>query len=140
VTASWGTAGYRRAVFQTLHAVERRQALTGSVVDDDGRARGLVHVPAPGGPGLDVRLQASIASIVAPLVRAHLEAAPGGNAVEAGVVVDVEPVQVSVTALRRGFVDVAGVFSADVARLSRTFHFDQTRPPEPRELSAPEPA
>lgn len=102
--------GHRRGLFSTFHLVERRRALVGSAVDGGG----LVHVPAPGGPSLDVRLEASILDAVAPLVRLHLEPSPGANAVEVGTVFDLDPVQVSVSVIRRGFVDVGGVFDADV--------------------------
>jgi hypothetical protein len=102
--------GHRRGLFSTFHLVERRRALVGSAVDGGG----LVHVPAPGGLSVDVRLEASILDAVAPLLRLHLEPSPGANAVEVGTVFDIDPVQVSVSVIRRGFVDVGGVFDADV--------------------------
>lgn len=107
ITGSYGSPGFRRSVFSTLHLVERRSALVGASVDDGG----LVRVPAPGGPGLDVRLEASVFDVAAPLLRLHLEDAPGGNTAEAGVVVDADPVQLSASLLRRGFTgaDVVGV-------------------------------
>jgi hypothetical protein len=104
--------GYRRGLFSTFHLVERRQALAGSVVDGGG----VVHVPAPGGVGLDLRLDASVLDAVAPLLRLHLEPAPGANALEVGVVVDIDPVQLSLSATRRAFVDIAGVVDSDLGR------------------------
>ena len=104
--------GYRRGLFSTFHLVERRQALAGSVVDGGG----VVHVPAPGGVGLDLRLDASVLDAVAPLLRLHLEPAPGANALELGVVVDIDPVQLSLSATRRAFVDIAGVVDSDLGR------------------------
>jgi len=101
---------HRRGVFSTFHLVERRQALLGSVVDGGG----YVHVPAPAGADVDLRLQASILDVVSPLLRVHLEPAPGANAVEAGVVVDLDVVQVSGSVIRRGFVDLGGVVDGDV--------------------------
>lgn len=131
LTGSYGSAGWRRGLFSTLHLVERRAALVGATDDNTqefvrgagisgGGSGGLARVPAPGGPGLDARLEASAFDVVAPLLRLHLEEAPGGNAAEAGVVVDVDPVQVSLSLLRRGFVDVtgdAGVIGLDVDRV-----------------------
>ncbi|MDP2342237.1 MAG: hypothetical protein Q8O67_14870 [Deltaproteobacteria bacterium] len=107
LTGTLGTAGQRRGLFSTLYLVERRAALVGASVDGGGIAR----VPAPPGAGLDARLEASVFDVVVPLVRLHLEPAPGANAAEAGVVVDVEPVSVSLSLLRRGFsgVDVVGL-------------------------------
>lgn len=107
LTGSWGQPGYRRSVFSTLHLVERRSAIAGASVDDGG----LLRVPAPGGPGFDVRLEASVFDVAAPIARLHLEAAPGGNTAELGVVVDADPVQVSASLLRRGFLgaDVVGL-------------------------------
>lgn len=105
------SAGHRRGLFSTFHLVERRQALAGSVVDGGG----VVHVPAPGGVGLDLRLDASILDTVAPLLRLHLEPSPGANALELGVVVDLDPVQLSVSATRRAFVDVASLVEPDLA-------------------------
>jgi len=104
--------GHRRGLFSTFHLVERRQALAGSVVDGGG----VVHVPAPGGVGLDLRLDASVLDAVAPLLRLHLEPSPGANALELGVVVDLDPVQLSLSATRRAFVDVAGVVDVDLVR------------------------
>jgi hypothetical protein len=123
-TGSWGSPGFRRAPFSTLHLVERRRALVGATnaaVGDadadpagDPQPGGVLRVPAPGGLGVDVRVEASAFDAVLPLVRVHTGPAPGENVVEAGVVVDVDPVRVSVVALRRGWVDAAGIVSADL--------------------------
>ena len=112
VTGSYGMPGFRRSVFSTLHLVERRAALAGASID----GAPLLRVPAPGGPGLDVRLEASVFDVAAPILRLHLEDAPGGNTAEAGVVVDVDPLQVSASLLRRGFTgaDIIGLDGADV--------------------------
>lgn len=105
-----GSGGYRRGVFSMLHLVERRRALLGSIVDRGG----LVHVPAPGGVGGDLRLQASILDAVAPLLRLHLEPAPGANAIELGIATAIADVSVSASVIRRGFVDVGGIVDGNV--------------------------
>ena len=111
VTGSVASEAQRRGLFSTLWLVERRAALLGASVDGGG----VTRVPAPAGLGLDARLEASVFDVAAPLLRVHLEPAPGANALEAGVVIDVEPVAVSLSILRRGFsgVDVVG---ADLRR------------------------
>lgn len=106
------SAGHRRGLFSTFHLVERRRALAGSVVDGGG----VVHVPAPGGVGVDLRLDASILDAVAPIARLHLEPSPGANALEVGVVVDLDPVQLSMSATRRAFVDLASLVDDDLTR------------------------
>jgi len=111
--AGWSSPGHRRGVFQTFHLVERRRVLAGGAVDDAT----LLGVAAPGGASLDVRLDASVLDVVAPIVRVHLEPTPGGNAVEAGVVVDADPVTVSVAAIRRGFIDAASLVGPDLERV-----------------------
>jgi hypothetical protein len=50
------------------------------------------------------------------VLRKHLEPAPGANALELGVVVDIDPVQLSLSATRRAFVDIAGVVDSDLGR------------------------
>jgi len=102
--------GYRRGVFSMLHLVERRRGLLGSVVEGGG----LLHVPAPGGVGSDLRLQASILDAVAPLFRLHLEPAPGANAIELGMATAIADVTVSASVIRRGFVDVGGVLDGNL--------------------------
>lgn len=110
VTGSLGTPAFRRGLFQTLHLVERRTALVGASIDGGGLAR----VAAPGGAGLDVRLDASVWDTIAPLLRLHLENAAGGNAAEVGAIVDVSQLQFSLSVLRRGFVDVGSLVGNDV--------------------------
>ncbi len=107
---SASTARYRRGLFSTFHLVERRRALVGSAVAGGG----VVHVAAPGGVGADVRLDVSVLKDVSVLGRLHVEPAQGGNAVELGAVVDLDPVAVSLSVIRRGFDDVQGVLSTDV--------------------------
>ena len=109
-TVGMSTSAHRRGLFSTFHLVERRRALVGSAVAGGG----LVHVPAPGGVSADLRLEASVLDAVAPLFRLHLEPSPGANSVEVGAVVDIEPIQVSFSAMRRGFVDLGGVVDRDV--------------------------
>ena len=116
ITGSAGTARYRRALFSTLYLVERRSALVGASVVDDGVAGGVARVAAPGGPGLDVRLEASVFDVAAPIARLHLEEAPGGNAAELGIVVDARDVAVSASVVRRGF-SGADVIGFDVERV-----------------------
>ncbi len=106
---SLGSPGHRRGLFSTLHLVERRQALAGSAVTGGG----LVDVPAPGGAGVDLRLDVNLAQVVTTLTRLHIEPAPGANAAEVGVVVELEPISVSVSAIRRAFVDPAGILDVD---------------------------
>jgi hypothetical protein len=107
---SLGSPGHRRGLFSTFHLFERRQALAGSVVPGGG----LALVPAPGGVGLDLRLDASVLQVATMLARLHLEPAPGANAAELGVAIDLEPVQLSVSAIRRAFARPLGIVDADV--------------------------
>lgn len=112
LTGAWGTQGYRRGLFSTLYLVERRAALVGASVDGGS----IVRVAAPGGAAVDGRLDASIFDVVAPVLRLHLEDAPGANAAEVGFIVDVkDEVSVSASVVRRGFTDVAGVVGPDLA-------------------------
>jgi hypothetical protein len=114
-TASFGTAAWRRAPFSTLYLVERRRALLGATTAAGaGAAGGLLRVPAPAGPGVDVRVEASLFDVVAPLLRVHAGPAPGENVVEAGVIVDADPLRVAVTALRRGMGAVPDVVAPDL--------------------------
>jgi hypothetical protein len=114
-TVAWGQPGYRRAPFSTLYLVERRRALIGATVDDDGIPLGLVGVPAPGGLFVDARLEASLFDVVAPLARLHLGPSPGENVVELGLLVDEGPLRLSVSALRRGLRRPADVVGGDLA-------------------------
>ncbi len=107
---SASTPRHRRGLFSSLYLVERRRAVVGSAVDGGG----IAHVGAPGGVGADARLDVSVLDGVSGLARLHLEPAAGGNAAELGLGVDIDPVLVSLSVVRRGFVDAAGVVGTDV--------------------------
>jgi hypothetical protein len=101
---------HRRQLFSTLYLLERRAALVGASVEHGS----LVRVSAPAGAALDVRVDASVFDVVAPVLRLHTEPAPGANFVEAGVVVDAADFALSASVLRRNVNDVADVVSVDV--------------------------
>ena len=109
VTTGLNSAGHRRGLFSTLYLVERRAALGGAEV----KGGSLLRVAVPAGPGFDARAEASIFDVTALLLRLHLEPASTANSLEAGVVVDVDPVSVSLSLLRRGFTG-ADVYGSDL--------------------------